>query len=167
MLFHFRVLAFPANAIMALVLVSVGNVGCSHGFSRNDETELLISLKRICSKTSVQVVKFHRGRYLILSSFVPACRWELSDLIAYWFMVMWSRGENQTNGQHVFFIYHQHECKMSSSSPDPYVFFFVSSIWNRLELLHTAEQQQSQQQVFRRLWPWVKTGLTQLSLAGV
>lgn len=91
--FHFRLLAFSANAIVALVLVSIGNIGCSHGFSRNDGTELLISLKRICSKTWVQVGEFHRGRYLIRTSFVPACSWKLIGLVRH--TDLWSCGRGE------------------------------------------------------------------------
>lgn len=85
-----------------------------------------------------------------------------------WFIDMWTRGENQTNGQHMFFIYHQQEWKMSSSSPQLTPWVALSrSIWNGLELLHTAEVQESREQVFSRLRLWVRIGLTQLSLAGV
>lgn len=88
--------------------------------------------------------------------------------VSNWFMDMWTRGENQTNGQHMFFIYHQQEWKMSSSSPQLTPCVALSgSIWNGLRLLHTAEEQESREQVFSKLWLWVRTGLTQLSLAGV
>ncbi len=54
----FRLPASPASAIMTLVLLSTGNVGCFQGSGWNEGKGLFISLQRVWGMTSAQVLKF-------------------------------------------------------------------------------------------------------------
>lgn len=58
----FRLPASLASAIMTLVLLSTGNVGCFQGSGWNEGKGLFISLQRVWGTTSAQVVKFPLSR---------------------------------------------------------------------------------------------------------
>lgn len=75
----FRLSASPASAIMTLVLLSTGNVGCFQGSGWNEGKGLFISLQRVRGTTSAQVVKFPLStlRDASSSTHILACSWEL------------------------------------------------------------------------------------------